>query len=435
MNDGTLPKQIAMSFGEEDEDDGARVRENGREPLNTASHSNSASLVPSTPNGTPPAGYQAPPTSTTPFVSDDFAISLLAISRVRGIGPKTLRLLIDHFGDPSGVWTADEADLIDVLQRAKVKDSISAATTLLGDQAALHDAAEHDVKRLQAANVQLIGKQHAVFPRRLANRPDGPYWLFVEGNLDALQAPLIGIVGTRKPSAIGIQAAERLTAIVCREGFGIVSGLAEGIDASAHRVGLYYRSTQVAVLGTGIDIVFPASTESTRWKILETGGAVISEYFPGDSYSRANFVQRNRIQAALSLALCPVESQEKSGTTHTLNFAEQYHRPIFGVQRGQPALHNDMVRLLTKRDAPIFDLNDTPGMTELLDWLKTIIPADAWPQEKPSVDRWFFQELLRQIDDIMDDIPINTNDLQWLQEQIARRSNPTSSRSSEKDAA
>jgi len=427
MNDRMLPKQIAMSFGEEDEDDGARVDD--------ALQSLSGQLASSTSNGTMQSAHQVTSPTPPPFVSDDFAVSLLAISRVRGIGPKTLRLLIDHFGDPSRIWTADESEVIDVLQHAKVKDSIGAGAALLGDQAALRDAAQHDIKRLQAANIQLIGKHHAVFPRRLADTPDGPYWLFVEGNLDALQAPLIGIVGTRKPSAIGIQAAERLTAIVCREGFGIVSGLAEGIDASAHRVGLYYRATQVAVLGTGIDIVFPASTESTRWKILETGGAVISEYFPGDTYSRANFVQRNRIQAALSLALCPVESQQKSGTAHTLNFAQQYQRPIFGVQRGQPAMHNDMVRLLTERKAPVFDLKGSPGMTQLVDWLRTIVPADMWPREKLHVDRWFFQDLLRQIDDIMGDIPINIQDLQWLEEQIARRANPSSGRSSEKDAA
>ena len=431
MNDRTFPKQIAMSFGEDDEDDGAYVDENDGAHVDNSLRSLAAQLAPSTSNGMMPPTYQATP----PSVSDDFAVSLLAISRVRGIGPKTLRLLIDHFGDPSRIWGVDASEVIDVLQRAKVKDSIGASAALLGDQAALRDAARHDIERLQAANVQLIGKHHAVFPRRLADAPDGPYWLFVEGNVAALQAPLIGIVGTRKPSTIGIQAAERLTAVVCREGFGIVSGLAEGIDASAHRVGLYYRATQVAVLGTGIDIVFPASTESTRWKILETGGTVISEYFPGDSYSRANFVQRNRIQAALSLALCPVESQEKSGTAHTLNFAQQYQRPIFGVQRGQPAMHNDMVRLLTEREAPVFDLRGSPGMAQLVDWLRTIVPADVWPRERPHVDRWFFQDLLRQIDDIMGDIPINTHDLQWLQEQIARRADPSPGRSSEKDAA
>jgi DNA processing protein len=353
----------------------------------------------------------------------DFDVSLLALSKVRGVGLKTLRALYEHFTDLSRVWQMDHESLANLLQQLRVKDACIVAATMLDDQEALRTEAERTLNRFRAGSISLIARHDPAFPSRLAERSDSPHWIFVEGSVTALQTPLIGIVGTRRPSPIGIQTTERLTAILCREGFGIVSGLAEGIDATAHRVGLYYQAPQVGVLGTGIDIVFPASTEGIRRRIVETGGAVITEYMPGDNYSRANFVQRNRIQAALSQALCPVESQEQSGTTHTLRFAEQYGRPIFGVVRGKPAPQNAMVNLIASAFYPVFDLEQRDRIQALIEWLGGVVAPETWPRERRKVNvRWFFQDLLRLVDDIVDDIPVRPEDLAWFQEQVAHRS-------------
>src|SRR5207253_4596361 len=129
--------------------------------------------------------------------------------------------------------------------------------------------------------------------------------LFVQGQPDVLTASAyIAIVGTRDATPVGMKTAERLAALVIKQGLRIVSGLAEGIDAAAQRVAAYYEVPQVAVLGTGIRHVFPASTRGLRKRIVAAGGAVISEYLPDENYGKANFVQRNRIEAALASAVC-----------------------------------------------------------------------------------------------------------------------------------
>jgi DNA protecting protein DprA len=410
-----MPKQIALPLDAEDQ-----------VPNGAAEGTSSA---PDARPGSEPVGQTALPPATDPLPqrgpardSQDFDLHLLALGRVRGIGVKTLRALIDHYGDLRSVWEETPSALHAVLHQAKVRDSAAVAAQILDERERWLTAARRELQRLRADGVRLMGMHEPDFPRRLATVPDSPYWLFVAGDVAALHAPLIGIVGTRTPSTVGVLAAERLAAIVCREGMGIVSGLAEGIDASGHRVGLYYRAPQVAVLGTGIDVVFPTSTEHIRRWIVETGGAVVTEYLPGDSFNRGNFVERDRIQAALALAIAPVEGRQQSGTAHTVRFAEQYQRPLFAVQRGTPAPENELLALLSERGYPVFDLADGSEVNRLVAWLKGVVPPEVWPQQRRRPDAtWFFRDILRQIDEVLTDIPVSPQEAQWLQEQIAQR--------------
>lgn len=415
-----MPKQIMLPFGDDDLSAGEELQDE-LERGEAATHEPPPEMDEQA--MAPPLSNAAHPVAPiTPF--REFDLTLLALSHIRGVGLKTLRTLYEHLSDLTSIWSTPPEALVTLLQRLKVKDSVGIATAIHQEQETLRANAQRDLYRLRGEGVQIIARHDPLFPRRLDVIPDGPRWLFVEGNPEALHTPLIGIVGTRTPSPIGIQAAERLTAVICREGFGVVSGLAEGIDAAAHRVALYYRAPQVAVLGTGIDIVFPASTEGVRRHITATGGAVITEYLPGDNYSRANFVQRNRLQAALAQALCPVESQEQSGTAHTVRFTLQYHRPLFGVKRGQAAPQNDMVNLLAAGEHPVFDLEQRNEVQGLLAWLHAEIPVAEWPTERRQVDgRAFFTDILRLVDDVLDDVPITPQDLTWLQEQLAHRLN------------
>lgn len=415
-----MPKQYPLPFGDGDldlsleEPDPQEVQSNPQEQAQVA---NDASPSHDATSSTEQAALLI-----SPF--RDFEITLLALSRVRGLGIKTIRTLYEYFPDLSAIWSLPSETLAATFQKLKIRDSVALATTIQVEQDRLRAEAQRELYWLRGENIQLIARHDPGFPSNLATLLDGPYWLFVEGEIAALQTPLVGIVGTRTPSSIGIQTAERLAAFVCREGFGIVSGLAEGIDAAAHRVGLYYRAPQVAVLGTGIDIIFPASTEGIRRRILETGGAVVTEYMPGDNYSRSNFVQRNRIQAGLSLALSPVESQAQSGTAHTMRFAATYGRPLFGVVRGQPAPRNDIVAMLAAQNAPVFDLDQRDDLAALLGWLHTVIVPSIWPAIRRKVDgRSFFRDILRLVDDVLDDVPVSPADLSWLQAQLAARLN------------
>lgn len=416
-----MPKQIALPMGDDDDQEldplaNDTLNVDADDPQNGALRA----LLSSSGKSTPVSSDTA--SSTPVSLMREFDASLLALSKVRGVGLKTLRALYEHFTDLSQIWRSDVGSLADLLHQLRVKGARTIATTIIEQQDLLFTEAQRTLHRLRSDSITILARHDPAFPKRLAEIPDGPHWIFVEGSVDVLGKPLIGIVGTRRPSSIGVQAAERLAAIICREGFGIVSGLAEGIDAAAHRVGLYYQAPQVAILGTGIDIVFPASTAGIRQRIVETGGAVITEYLPGDNYSRANFVQRNRIQSALSIALCPVESQEQSGTIHTLRFAAQYGRPVFGVVRGEPAPQNDIVRMLRAAGNPVFDLEARERRPEFIQWLRSVVPPEEWPAERRQVNgHWFFEDLLRLVDDIIADVPLRPEDLTWFQEQVEKR--------------
>ncbi|MBI3088659.1 MAG: DNA-protecting protein DprA [Candidatus Colwellbacteria bacterium] len=143
--------------------------------------------------------------------------------------------------------------------------------------------------------------------------------------------PAVAIVGTRKATAVGIQTAEKIAARLAEAGLIIISGLAMGIDTAAHRGALGARGKTVAVLGNGIDEIYPAQNEKLANEILETGGAIISEYPPAEPSFRGNFIARNRIISGLSVAVVIVEAPVKSGALATAGFAAEQGRSVFVV--------------------------------------------------------------------------------------------------------
>lgn len=354
----------------------------------------------------------------------DFDLHALALASVRGVGVQVLRGLIDHYGDLRLIWDDDTPSIRDALALAKARESASIATHIASHRNQLLDSAAELRAKFLAAGIRLLSSDDIDFPDRLRDIPDGPRWLFVEGNATLLNGPpLLGIVGTRDPSRIGKTATKRLTSLIARQGLGIVSGLAEGIDATAHTMGLYFRAPQVAVLGTGINMIFPASTGTIRQRILSDGGVVITEYFPDDTYDGSRFVQRNRIQAGLAVAVIPVESRIKSGTAHTVRFAERYKRPLMGVYAGTLAPHNEIVGLLRDRGHPVFDLERTEEVEGMLTFLRNLI-GDQWPEEpEPPNPRWLFRHAIKALDDVEVDIPLTERDKRWLIDYLAERYN------------
>jgi DNA processing protein len=351
-----------------------------------------------------------------------FALHLLALGQISGIGVRTLQALMWAYGNLANVWDDDPDHLKSVLSKANASNTLDVLRDVFMQREHLFANSQRMLEKLREDNVAIISYQSRQFPKQLLTIPNAPLWLFVEGNPKALHAPLVGIVGTRNPSRIGIQTAAQLARIVSEQGLGIVSGLAEGIDDAAHRMGLFCSAVQVAVLGTGIDVVFPTITAKTRRHIIRAGGAVISEYLPGDTRpNRARFVERNRIQAALCLALAPVESQVPSGTIHTFNFAEKYKRPIFGVQRSLPAPNNQILNLLRDHGHPIFDLATSAGISDMLRWLEgTINLVSRAPQPFRLEREKLFRGVLQQLSDVSRFVPLTEEDAIWLQDQIAK---------------
>ncbi len=171
------------------------------------------------------------------------------------------------------------------------------------------------------------------YPPLLAEIAQPPGELFVRGSLETLGAPCLAVVGTRTPSAYGKQVTPMIVSALARAGITIVSGLAIGIDTLAHEAALESGGKTVAVLGSGVDemSVYPPENRALARRIVESGGAVISEFSEGTEPKPFHFPQRNRIIAGLSRGVLVIEARAKSGALITAHFALEENRDVFAV--------------------------------------------------------------------------------------------------------
>lgn len=184
------------------------------------------------------------------------------------------------------------------------------------------------LRRLKEIDAQLVLRDDPIYPRQLLDLRDPPFWLFVQGDPQVLAEPSVAIVGTRDPSPDGLWLARYVGYCLRDWGAPTVSGLALGIDQEVHISSLRVGVPTIAFLGTGIFSDYPKNSEGIRASIAQSGGAIVTEYLPTESYSAKNFVKRNRLQAALAKTLIPVEWSIKSGTAHTVRYAASLGRDI-----------------------------------------------------------------------------------------------------------
>jgi DNA processing protein len=194
---------------------------------------------------------------------------------------------------------------------------------------------------LDSPNRTLVTFGSAEYPARLAQIPDAPLALWTEGRERALlAAPQLAIVGSRSPTADGRQTAEQFARYLAQRGLTITSGLATGIDGASHRGAVAELGGTVAVLGSGLDVVFPRVHASLATEVAARG-VLVSEYAPGVEPQKLFFPQRNRIIAGLSLGTLVVEATRRSGSLITARFAMDYGREVFAIPG---SIHNPLAR-------------------------------------------------------------------------------------------
>jgi DNA processing protein len=199
------------------------------------------------------------------------------------------------------------------------------------------ELAQRRVTDYADADVQLVSFFDERYPDRLRNLSDPPPLIFVRGDVDLLaRERLVAVVGTREPTVFGTSAAQELTGALADGGWGIVSGLAKGIDTIAHRTALEHGAPTIAVMGGGLDSVYPAENRDLAARIVEEGGALISEQPFGEQPRPQHLIARDRLQSGLSVAVVVAQSGVKSGTMHTVRFAATQGRPLFC-----PVPHNE----------------------------------------------------------------------------------------------
>ena len=247
----------------------------------------------------------------------------VALNMVRGIGPRSANQLLREFGNPSNVFTASRL----ALERSGLKPET------IRD---LHDRevlvrADEEIERLAPLGIELLTLGDPDYPALLREIPDPPLVLYLRGRWrEAIAQPCLAVVGSRRSSSYGVNAAASLARDLAAQGLTIVSGLARGIDAAAHRGALEGAGLTLAVVGTGLDTTYPAEHHPLSREIA-AAGAIISEFPLGTPPLPQNFPYRNRILSGLCFAVLIVEAAEHSGSLITARMAAEQGRDVYAV--------------------------------------------------------------------------------------------------------
>jgi DNA processing protein len=247
----------------------------------------------------------------------------LSLSLTSGLGPTKARKLVEHFGSAEVVFHASLTEL----EGTGIK-AVSAQSIATGKSAEL---AREEIARAAAASVTIVSGEDASYPGRLKEIYDPPLVLYVRGDPEVLMRPGIAMVGTRHPTPYGSGMAERLACDLAAQGLVIISGMARGVDTASHRGAITAKGKTVAVLGTGVDVIYPKENSRLAEHILALGGCLISEFAMGTFAAPQNFPIRNRILSGMSVGVLVVEAAEYSGTRITARCALEQNRDVFAV--------------------------------------------------------------------------------------------------------
>lgn len=256
-------------------------------------------------------------------MSEADLLDLLRLNLVNGLGPRTYSLLLGRFGSPAAILSAPGSELLAV---EGVGPKLSSAIALARNAA----DAEDELRRCREEQVDLLVRGEAGYPPMLAEICDPPPLLYCRGRLLPQDQIAVAIVGSRQCTVYGCQQAERLAGALARAGLTIISGLARGIDAAAHRGAIAAGGRTIAVSATGLCHIYPPEHKTLADEIAEQG-AVVSESPLDRGPSRGIFPQRNRIISGMSLGVVIVEANRKSGALHTARHANEQGREVFAV--------------------------------------------------------------------------------------------------------
>jgi DNA processing protein len=304
----------------------------------------------------------------------DFKQYWVGLNMVKGIGAVRLRALLDTFGDAQSAWEAPSG----ALQAAGLSTRIVDNLTRLRASVQLDEIWD----QLQTQNIQVLTWVDDNYPIRLRDIDNAPPVLYLRGSIETNDEWAVAIVGTRRITPYGRQVAERIAIQLANSGITVVSGLALGVDRVAHQSSLDAGGRTLAVLGSGVDRVYPPQNRSLAEKVIEKG-ALISDYAPGTPPEGSNFPPRNRIISGLSLATVVVEAGVKSGALITANFALEQGREVFAVpgnvfapqSRGPNRLiQNGAHPLLDPKE--ILDVLDLTRVTEHRE-ARVVLPSNA----------------------------------------------------------
>ncbi|HEX8973903.1 MAG TPA: DNA-processing protein DprA [Patescibacteria group bacterium] len=284
---------------------------------------------------------------------------LNALYTIPGLGAATLRQLYGHFQSGEAAWHAPSSEL----EAAGIGPTL--AKTIIDARLVINP--ENEWAKLEKENIWAVFFTDDSYPDLLKEISTAPPLLYLKGNASCLDMPCIAVIGSRKFTPYGLQAAQRLSYDLAHAGICVVSGLALGIDSIAHRGALDARGKTIAVLGNSLDDVniYPRINFALAQEIIRSGGLLVSEFPIPTIACKGTFPQRNRIIAGLSLGTVVVEAAEKSGSLITANDAIEFNREVFSVPGTIFSPQSEGTNKLIKRGAKL-----TTSVSDILEELR-----------------------------------------------------------------
>jgi DNA processing protein len=261
------------------------------------------------------------PTLASNLTQED-ELNWLALKMVPGLGARTAAKLLERFRTPRAILTASRSEIESAGIAGGVAQSIASGCAF--DEAVLQQ------RRMREFGADLIPLSDPRYPQPLREIFDPPFALFARGRVELLATPMLGVVGTRRPTAYGLAVTERLSGDLARAGLTIASGMARGIDTAAHRAALSAAGNTIAVLGCGCDLVYPSENRKLAAEIVERG-LMLSEFPMGAPAFPQNFPVRNRVISGLSVGVLVVEGAQYSGSSITARLALEQGREVFAI--------------------------------------------------------------------------------------------------------
>ncbi len=290
---------------------------------------------------------------------EDELVYRIALTLIPDLGPVRIRNLVNHFGSATAIFTARKKEL---LQVDGIHDAIASVIRNKPCQA----EAKEEIGFLQRNSIQSIFLTDANYPQRLLHCYDPPALLYYRGNFQPNPRRIISIIGTRNHTEYGKQVTEEIIEKLQTHEVTIVSGLAYGIDALAHKYALQYQLPTIGVLAHGLDTLYPHAHKSLAKEMLPQGG-LLTEFTRGSKPDKHNFPKRNRIVAGISDATIVIETATKGGSMITAELAYQYNRDLFAIPgRIRDTKSSGCLSLIKQNKAQLF--TDVPDLLDTLGW-------------------------------------------------------------------
>ena len=319
----------------------------------------------------------------------------LALNFIPGVGPVLIKALLERFGSPKRIFKASRRELARV-------DGIGERLVEVIKETDVQEKVQRELKLIEELNASIVTLTDKSYPNNLRQIFDPPPLLYVRGNLQTRDELAISMVGSRLTSHYGRMITEKIAGDLASHGVTIVSGMARGIDSAAHRGALSVGGRTIAVLGCGVDIVYPRENRRL-FEDITTHGAVISEFPLSTPPDGANFPKRNRIISGLSLGVVVVQANSRSGSLITAGFALEQNRDVFAVPGNVGMAGSRGTNRLIKQGAKLIESAE--------DILEEVLPRFQHQGLEPEDRKLPLKEEEESVFSLLEDEPIHIDSI------------------------